>query len=323
MNKKNKLPIIGMIGIILVLMSAFYWGHQTSKNVTTSTVSNVSSTDNLFQFLLNIIGIGNHRTSAGGTSSGTNTSNQNNPVFGSTLPGKNPLNGQALQGTTEQGANTAQGKNSPENNPEINGANHSGIDIENNSETTKTNNPDDNATYNTEYNSEINSESGMGTDLGNNINNSAENNTGTNAENNSGNNSEVNSATNLITNSENTAGDNSGNTPGDNSGDNSGSNSGGNSGSNTGNSNQSNLPTINPIPSNSKVSQSIARQNQQNDTLAAMLAAREALVIPVQQQAQATKYQTVTSQSIPPVSTTPAPADVVEKVKSKLIAVTH
>ena len=78
----------------------------------------------------------------------------------------------------------------------------------------------------------------------------------------------------------------------------------------------SNLPAINPIPSDNAASQSITQQNQQSDSLAALVASHQALAAQVRQSAEATKYQTVTSESIAPTDTTPAPQDIVDKIKS-------
>jgi hypothetical protein len=50
--------------------------------------------------------------------------------------------------------------------------------------------------------------------------------------------------------------------------------------------------------------------------LSTLLANQQALAAEVMQSAQATKYQIVASESIKPADTTPAPQDIVDKIKS-------
>ncbi len=322
MKKKNLLPIKWMLGILIILTAAVYWTTQQTQSKDHGILpaaSSFSSQNNFFQFLANMIGIRGQSASSSEASKENNIPNQNEPmptrehvpasgdVSPSTLPSKTASNVEAPQGTepiAEQGSNTAQEKNNAGNTP--------GINAENNSKNTA------------QINSEYNSESSAGNNQENNSGINAENNPGANAENNPWNVSETNPENNPGNNS----GDNSGNNPGTNadqipwnlnSGANAENNPGNLSGNNSGNINQSNLPTINPIPSDSAVSQSIAQQNQQSDTLAALIAARQALVVPVQQQAEASKYQTVNSQSIPAPSTDQAPADAVAKMKSNQV----
>ncbi len=79
---------------------------------------------------------------------------------------------------------------------------------------------------------------------------------------------------------------------------------------------QYNLPTINPIPTDSQVSQSINQQYQQSAMLAALIAEYKTLTERVMQAAQAVKYQTVNPDDIKPPDATPAPDDLVQKIRS-------
>jgi len=82
--------------------------------------------------------------------------------------------------------------------------------------------------------------------------------------------------------------------------------------------NQTNAPMdiANPIPTDAQVAQNIGLQNANRNQLMTVLSAREALTAPVQEAAAASKYQIVTSQSIPTPYTGPVPADVIAKIKS-------
>lgn len=92
--------------------------------------------------------------------------------------------------------------------------------------------------------------------------------------------------------------------------------SSGNSNTNT-NPNPTNLPpSINPIPSDSEIAQSIALENQRKQMIADLVASYQVLAVQVLESNQASKYQTVTAESIPPVDNTPAPQDVLDKIKS-------
>jgi len=338
MKKKNTLPIKWMLGILIILVAIVYGTQQVSKGTAPyffnknrvlspiiSPIIRVLSP--IIQFLANMIGI----------------RNQNEPVLpttppwrGSTLPSKNPLNVEAPQGTepiAEQGSNTAQKGINAESNPgDLSGAN-ADQKLGNLSETNAENNPGNNSEINSKNNSEPNADQKPG------------NLSGANAENNPGNISGDHPGANAEQEPGNISGSNSGSNSGNTSGAysggcvlgcypgcipgcdpackpsvcNFGNISGSNSGNTSGSMNQSNLPTINPIPTDNTVSQSIAQQNQKNDSLAALVANHQALVVPVQQQAQASKYQTVNSENIPAPSTDQAPTDAVQKMKSNQV----
>jgi hypothetical protein len=76
------------------------------------------------------------------------------------------------------------------------------------------------------------------------------------------------------------------------------------------------LPVINPVPSNADITQSVAQQDQQNQQLAALVAANQALTFQVMQSAESTMYQTVDPSTIGAPDSTPAPQDMVDKIKS-------
>ena len=176
--------------------------------------------------------------------------------------------------------------------------------MEINSELNAQNNSDlitgNNQAINSNLASEINAE------------NNAENSLQSNSENNPQNNSEINSGNTLGSGIGSSSGNNSGYGPGDNSGN--------NTGKNTWIVDPSTLPTINPIPSDNQVSQNVAKQNQQNEALASLLAYREALVIPARHQAESTKYQIISTDNLPSATITAPSSDIVEKVKSRQIS---
>jgi hypothetical protein len=311
MSKKNKLPVTWMLGIIVILIAIVCWTNQAAKNAAGPAGTNISSPNNFFQFLENLFGIGpqgpyQNKSLLPGWGHVQDRTSQN--VSPSTLTNGNPLNMESAQATastagqglnaSEQGSNT---ENNAENNSEINPENNA----ENNSETNAQNSSGLNAENNPENNQGINAE------------NSQEYNQESNAENNSGINAE--------TPPENNSGGNSGTGLGSPLGGNEGNNPQCipqcypecNPGCNADNYNQYNLPTLNHIPSDAQVSQSITQQNQANTTLSTLLATRQALVTPVLQQAQALKYQVVNSQDIPAPSTNPPPDDIKAKVQSR------
>jgi hypothetical protein len=355
MSKKNTLPIKWLLGILIILMAVAYWTTQQtqSKNQGILPVaSNVSSQNNFFQFLASLIGMGNnipdqnelmptpgHVPSSGGVSPSTPANETASNV--KAPPPTGPIAG--------QGTNTAQGKNNTGNNTENNPGdlleanadqgigNLSELNAENNLEMNAENNPATNAETNAdqetgniaENNPELNAENNQENDLENNPENNSESNMESNVESNA----ESNMGSNAEINAENNPGGNSGNlgnapgcAPGCYAGCNPACATGcvpGCSAINTPPPNLLNLPTINPIPSDNAVSQSIAQQNQQSDALATLLATSQALVLPVRQQAQASKYRTINSQDIPAVSTNQAPADTVAKIKSNQAMVSH
>ena len=255
-------------------------------------------------------GINGQRTNGQnpGQPGGANSANQQN-LNSASAYGGSALQGQIIQRNNSSGANVNQETD------EL---------AEINAEMKKDDASDDksdlfgegNSELNSESNSELNAESDRGDSSGYGTDNNSGGNSQLNSDNNPGDNSGGNSENNSNNNSG--SGDNSGGNSGNNSGDNSGGGAGGNSGNDSGNgsgnNNQNNLPMINHIPSDSSVSKSVALQNQQNNALAAVLATRQALTIPVQQEAQATKYQsTNSSAAIPSPSTDQPPPDVQAK----------
>jgi len=305
MKKNEKLPIQWIIGIVVTLILMVHWTNPTSRNLTMYAVTHISSYHNFFQFLTNILGFETTSSLSSENPKRNNLLMPNNPGLGQMqdasrqgLPYPNAL---SAGNPSSMEANSSQKENNASTKLEINDTNNSGKNALNNPVSNSTNN------------AETNADKGTG----------SMDNAELNAENNPQNNSETNSTNNADINSQNNSGDNtgyySGNGPNNSSGDNTGNNSGGSSDNNSGASHQSNqpiLPTINPIPSNNQVSQSIAQQNQNINSLTALVASRQTLVIPVQQQAQMTKYQTINAQDIPPVSSSQAPSDVQQKIQS-------
>jgi len=342
MDKRNQLLIKWAIGIVIALVVMVHWTtHQTQSNLQgiSASASRASWTDNFFQFLANIFGTGAPGSLFGQASKVNNGSNQNNPNS-LQMGGMNT----ATNSSDMQGSGLAQQNKNNRNNSGFDRGNNFESNLDDNlrdaSDTNAATNAGqetgnlsiENADDGSKSLSENNSEDASGDNSESNSDNNSDINAGTNADqgtgNNSGDNSDANATTNTDqgtgNNSGNNSGDNSGNNSGggsgngsgDNSGNNSGDNSGNNSGSNTGNNNQPNLPMINPIPSDNTVAQSIAQQNQQNDAQAALIQSRQELVAPVQQQAQAAKYQPVDPQNITQPSTDQPPADVQEKAMS-------
>lgn len=74
--------------------------------------------------------------------------------------------------------------------------------------------------------------------------------------------------------------------------------------------------SINPIRTNTEILQAIEQLNENRDKINSVLTANAMITAQIRQQAQAGKFQTVTSQSIPGPNTDPAPADLLEKLKS-------
>jgi hypothetical protein len=326
MSNKNQIPIKWILIILFSLMAISYCTHRASKYFAMHASSHTSSA-NFLEFISYMLGMDNAMDSAQNAAKDKQTGNNQN---GKSSGAFNTANGQDLNlASSESGTGTSgqissqeknNGGNAQGNNPnnnlkqstddasDNNADKNSNLNSENNPENNQENNPNYNsetgANGNTDSNTEVNSEAGSG----NNPNNNSVSNPDANAE---------NPENNSDNNSENNPGGNSGSTPGNNPGSNP--NSGGGDGTTPGGnpaSNQPTYPTINPIPSDNAVSQNIAKQNQQGDAVASLLASREALVAPVQEQAQATKYQTTTSSTIPTPNTDEPPPD----VKAKALA---
>ena len=322
MKKKYLLPIKWMLGILIILIAVACWTNQQTQNNNhgvLSASSNLSSQNNFFQFLTNLLGIRSQNSPSGQESNGSNNSSNQNK----TMPtqGNSPSSGNTATGSLiSETASNAGASQGTELNAEqgANSENSLGINAENNSE------------FNAENPSGMNAEDNLGVNQGINADNPSEVNAETNAESTAGENAETTQG--------NGPDNTSGNSPGGSSGGDSGNTPTGpgcyegcypqcspgcawdiNPSSLNNPSNPSNspvYPTINPIPSNNAASQNIAQQNQQRDTLAALVAAQQELARQVLESAQASKYQTVTADSIPPVDTTPAPQDIVDKIKS-------
>jgi len=313
MKKKNQLPIKWIIGIVIALIVAVQWSHHASTNDSSPASSHISSQNDFFQFMASLFGMGGPNASSGEAAKGHNASNQNslnspqtgglNSADQQDQNSMNDASGSAMQGS----AASQQGNH---------GENNSGGSSEGNSEM----NAEDSSANNSENNSGLNAENTSSNNPASNSESNADQEQGNLAENppaNSDNNSGNNSGNSSNDNSENNPDQGTGNNPTDNSGG-SGNNPGGNSGGNApGSPNQNSFPVINPIPSDDTATQSIAQQNQHADALAAELSSRQALVAPVVQQAQATKYQSPTYNDIPTPTTTSPSADTIAKVQSK------
>lgn len=73
---------------------------------------------------------------------------------------------------------------------------------------------------------------------------------------------------------------------------------------------------VNNIPTDQQAAQTVTQQNQQSQQLASLVAQNQALIAQVNQSVEATKYLTVDPNSIKPPDDTPAPDDIVQKIKS-------
>jgi hypothetical protein len=339
MKKKNTLLTKWVLGILIILLAVTYWRSQQTQNrgqgIFPTTASSVSSQNNFFQFLGHLIGIHAQGPSSGEGSNGNNVPPASGPLPQGMLPGKTASNVEALQETNPLAGQAPNPENASEinaeNNSESNTEIPSGINAENNSGNNQGNNAENNSEINAQSNQEFNAEANpeLNAEVPSGIN--AEN----NAENNLGNNPQTNTENAPGANAEISGGIPSENTSESNPASSSSSESG--SGNNQAfvpvcvpqcfpqctrecNTKYANLATINPIPSDTAVSQSVAQQNLQNAALDRLLTTRSALVIPVQQQAQALKYQYVDPNAIPAVSTNSAPADIVQKVKANQLS---
>ena len=308
MNKKNRSLLKWALGAMLILALIPLANPQLLKNLHMPTASDLSSPGRFLSYLEDFFSLYFNSVSSDITSVELNLNallnlghvpGEAGYVSPSTLPADAGLNGKASQG----------------NNPSANqGANQEPNSLANSANNT---NPEP-ATINSESNISTNSETGSSAPSG---------------DMNAGNGSQNNSANNSPGNSDQGAGNQPGTSSGDNSGSNlasgSGTNQGaGNSGDNnpnnsSGPSNPNNLPTINPIPSDDTVSQSITQQNNQRDSMAELLAKRQALIAPIQEEAQNSKYQPVTAPSAPDPNAATVSADILEKFKSHKITINH
>ena len=331
-NKKSTLPVKWMLWALIILVFVAFRTHQLMRDENRrilSTSTNATSQNSFSKFLADIFGF----RSQSSLSKGNNGLSPNNPGFGQ-IGGTDTDNQQNPNSSSVKNKLGFRGNNALQEGRSSNSGQED--------EDSLRNNPSNNSEINSEINAEANTEQGAG--------NLAQDNPEVNAENNPQTNSEVNAENNSENNAINNPGNNPGNNPDNNPGDNSGSGqgngpgsgsgsgsgsgpgsgsgsgsrsssgSGSGSGSGGGSGNPTILPTLNPIPTDSQVSQSVTQQNKKNDALDALLAARQALVVPVQQEAQITKYQTVDPQNIPAPSTTEPSADLVAKVKARQIS---
>jgi len=329
MNKKFRFPVKQLIGILLLIAIVYRTDQVTHYMEKHPVSSSVISLDEFLEFLEDFFGVkelnallsnaprffnpqGQNKQGAGqnGYADGTNRKNSNSAKW------KN-LNAQ-------QQAALAERENGFLNTSSTNALHDSGDNTQGNLEAGSENNAEFNPALNSELakeNVSLNStegstEAAAGNNPGQITETNAESNAETNAENSPGSDSGGPSAGTTGSSSSSNSGGSSTDNPGGNSGNNPGNTFGGTLGSSSGGSvNPSDLPTINPIPSDDSVAKTIAQQNQQNTALSTLLATRQALVAPVQQQAQAAKYQTVNTQNIAPPSTNQAPGDIIEKVK--------
>ena len=317
MKNKNSLLIKWILAIVVLIVIVFRT-QQVSTYMATLPSSNISSSYTLFEFMEMFFGIGHPGALFNARSKQTADQNPYVSILGKEGYG-NGSNQGGLNSTGDNSLSESQGSNTYR---KINGGSNNSANADNNLESTignaegasagsnqgtnEQNNEEINSENNAQYNSENPSENGSG--------NSSDN----PSQNNSENNAQMNAQNNLNNNSGPTSGGNSGNGSGNNSGGSSTDNSGSGPSTATGN----NYPTINPIPSDDTATQNIAKQNQQNITLATLLAARQALIAPIQEQAQTSKYQPVTSQSNPDTSTPMSP-DTLAKIKSNKIIISH
>ena len=300
MKKKNS-PITLMIGIVIFLVSTVFVSHQLTQSISLQKVSNNAPQGNFFQTLATIFGFQKMNFASNESPDGTHPSGQyasSSQQLGngvSNHPNQNSFNSSAANGSTGGQDRTNAGNNSGDN---------------------ADNNLPSGLISNAEYDnekiiqnpSEINAENNSNNNQGVNPDNGSENNNGNTGQNNAENNQGGSP--------DNYSGGNSGNMPEGASGNNPEGNTGNNPGAGSGGITQFTLPTINPIPTDDSVSQSLTQHNQQNEALAALLATRKALVAPAQEQSQTTKNVAVNPQTIPAPVNNPPTEDLLQKLKS-------
>lgn len=303
MKKKNTLPTPMILGVLILLTLIVIGTNHALKN-TASSGFQTSAPKNFFQILGDILEAPFQAFFPNHGSKGNNSSNQNttdsNQAGRANMDNQDYLDFLSGASSSSSQKTTASGiSNSTENDQKFNNENTPQTYITVSNAETNSNNAENNSTYNEDRISS-----------------------------NSADNSVTNSSTYSSTNSTNSSGytvtgasdSNPGKSPGNNSSSNptntSSSSPGSNSGNNSGNNNQNNMTTINPIPPDNTVSQSVNLQNQQQNALAAILASRKALVVPVVQQAQSLKYQSVNSQNLPVPSSNQPPSDKQQDIKS-------
>jgi len=323
MKKKNPQPVLWIVMMMLMMGGIVYWVIGPSKALTSFMQPDHSSSNPSQNFFVQLLSFFGWHLQGGTWSQGSQNNNglgQNNPSsqqMGNSNKGnqgQNAMTGAMNSGSPGNGQNSnsagyGQGNNSGDNTQTNEGQGLGGL-----SGTNAENNPQDNSVTGAENNPEANAETEV------NAENNPENNGGNNPQNNA----------------EDNADNNSGNNPENNSGGNSG---GGNVGApgtagcykgcdpnsdpactpdcELGNTTQNNYPIINPMPTDSEVSRSIAQQSNQANKLATELASRQSLSMQVLQQAQASKYENISYPSIPVPSNNPPPDDIKAKVQSK------
>jgi hypothetical protein len=347
--KKNSQLIKWMMGSLIVLGAvAFGMRQALIFSAGHDGASPFSSPKNFLQYLESFIGW----ASQNGTFYGNTLSSQNNP---NSWAAKNAvranqfnLNSSGVNASLSQGFNTAQGAGVHGNNMGANAGSNSTYETAVNP-SYSTGNAGQAANN---LNSGTNSDNLSGSNSGNGSENNSGDNLQTGSNQNSGNFSGNNSSSGQGNNSNGNSGNNSTNNPGGsqghNSGGSTGNGSGGGSQNNSGNNsggysgcvvgcypgcipgcdpeclppscnlgiNPNTLPTINPVPSDITVAQIIAQQNQNNASLAQLLASRQALVVPVRQQSQDSKFQTINPNTMQDPSTNQPPADVRAKINA-------
>ena len=316
MKNKNRSRLKWALGAILLLMAIPLANPQFLNHLRLPTLTELSRPGRFMDYLENLFNMYFHSatTDLNAVETELNTINQLLQTWGhvprksgyvspSAVPSVVGLNAKATQGnnpTAQQASNPSQTENTLET----------------------PNTPDTNATNNAETNTDTNAANNASSNAEQSIESTGAGSQGDNTQSNNGNNADNNAANNPAGNTELNATIGSGEGSSNNgtgaatSGSDQG--TGGSSNNNSGSGSASDLPTINPIPTDDQAATSIAKQNQQNDSLTAELARRQALITPVQEQAQANKYQTIPpTTSIPTPSANPPPSDTAAKVQSK------
>jgi len=326
--KKNNNTVKWMLGIMLILIPIAFWALSSSNTASSPEASGNPSPNHFFQFIGNVLGLRQQSPSSRAPSSGNTALNQVSPGSDKTIKSNETLSPSALLNkpvlgiaTQETDLNTEQGSNSVQ---ETNAENN----LISNSEMNITNNPSSNSQISAETNAEISGE--------NNPNNTSDSgspsdNSGTNSDTGEGGLSTDNSGSPSGTTVKRNPGfdpcnpgcylgcDPSCNpkcTPACLAEIGPGNSSGSGSGNGSGPASPSNTTVIVHIATDAEIAQNIAEQHQRESLLSALVANQQALTTKVRQTAEATKYQTVSAADIPPVDTTPAPQDLVDKIKS-------
>ena len=84
MKKKNTLPVLGVLVIIIVLTVTLHRAQQVSRDMAMHPAAYTSSQNNFFQFLANFFGFGNQNNLVSGQIGAVNTATPLNPNSTST-----------------------------------------------------------------------------------------------------------------------------------------------------------------------------------------------------------------------------------------------